>query len=61
MKNKRYNIDDVNCDVWYIPDCCAFCENKPIAILKIQKLFLTRKYWLCKQCRIKWIKGELIV
>lgn len=62
MKSKRYNIDDVGyCNMNHIPDNCAFCDNTPIAILKIRKIFFLRSYWICDECRHKWTRGELII
>lgn len=60
MKKKKYNINDVGYSgISFIPKTCSFCKNQPIGILKIKKLFTTKKRWICTDCRIKWVKGEL--
>ena len=62
MKSKRHNIDDVGFStINYIPDKCAFCDNKPAAILEVKRLFFNRSYWICDEHRHKWAKGELTV
>ena len=62
MKFKKYIIDEVNnSSIYYIPDTCAFCKNKPTGLLKIRIRFFsnTHKFWICSKCRHKWINGEL--
>jgi hypothetical protein len=60
MKKKTYRIENVSyCNLNLIPDTCSFCKNEPIGYLTITRFFTTRRRWICNDCRLKWIKGDL--